>query len=230
MDRRVAQLERVFIWTGGAVFVASIALVAWYYGLEWSPQVPFAGWTAVAVNAVLFSVFALHHSLFARPSVKQAMTSLVAERLQRAVYVWIASLLFIGVLLTWREVGGLVYRTSGVQAVLQTAIQLIGVWLIAGAVRAIDPLELAGIRSETVGDLQTRGPYKRVRHPLYLGWVILVLGPPTMTGDRLAFALISSAYLFIAVPWEEKGLERTFGEQYTQYKKDVRWRIVPFVY
>jgi protein-S-isoprenylcysteine O-methyltransferase Ste14 len=105
------------------------------------------------------------------------------------------------------------------------------VLLIAGAVRAIDPLELAGIRKEsTAQDLQTRGPYHLVRHPLYLGWLLIVFGPALMTGDRLTFAIITSVYLFIAVPWEERSLEQAFGPQYRRYKEEVRWRIVPFLY
>jgi protein-S-isoprenylcysteine O-methyltransferase Ste14 len=109
-------------------------------------------------------------------------------------------------------------------------VQLTGLWFIAVSVRAIDALELAGIRESSNTGLQVGGPYRLVRHPLYLGWVLAVFGAPHMTGDRLTFAIVSSMYLVVAVPWEERSLERAFGESYRHYKQRVRWRMLPFVY
>jgi protein-S-isoprenylcysteine O-methyltransferase Ste14 len=227
----LTQLERAFVWTGGAIFVASLAVFAWFYGVVWGRHRPVFEAAVLGFNAAIFSAFALHHSLFARPGVKTRLLAIIPERLLRSFYVWVASTLFITVLLAWRSVGGLLYTSSGWLALAHAAIQLLGIWFIAGAVRAIDPLELAGIRLEsTTTDLQTGGPYRIVRHPLYLGWVLVVFGAATMTGDRFAFAVISSAYLFIAVPWEERELERAFGVTYVRYKQDVRWRILPFLY
>jgi protein-S-isoprenylcysteine O-methyltransferase Ste14 len=65
---------------------------------------------------------------------------------------------------------------------------------------------------------------------VYLGWMLAAFGTPHMTGDRLAFAVISSIYLILAVPWEEQALRRSFQTQYAAYARAVRWRIVPFVY
>jgi protein-S-isoprenylcysteine O-methyltransferase Ste14 len=78
--------------------------------------------------------------------------------------------------------------------------------------------------------LQVRGPYHLVRHPLYLGWVLIVFGASRMTGDRLLFAAATTAYLMIAVPWEERSLEAEFGAEYVRYRQRVRWRIVPYIY
>jgi protein-S-isoprenylcysteine O-methyltransferase Ste14 len=72
--------------------------------------------------------------------------------------------------------------------------------------------------------------YGLVRHPLYLGWTMCVFGAAHMTGDRLGFAIITTAYLVVAVPWEERSLRRSFGEDYDRYVRTVRWRIVPFIY
>ncbi len=74
------------------------------------------------------------------------------------------------------------------------------------------------------------GPYGWVRHPIYLGWMLMVFGTPAMTATRLAFAVISSAYLVIAIWWEERSLVEVFGERYRRYQRDVRWRMIPFVY
>ena len=75
-----------------------------------------------------------------------------------------------------------------------------------------------------------RAYYKLVRHPIYFGWVLVVFGTPHMTGDRLAFAVMTTAYLVVAVPFEERSLARSFGEAYARYQRDVKWRMIPFIY
>jgi len=80
------------------------------------------------------------------------------------------------------------------------------------------------------GALQTAGPYRIVRHPLYFGWALAVFGAAHMTGDRLAFATITVAYLIAAIPLEERSLAEVFGPDYGNYKRHVRWRMFPYVY
>ena len=227
----MTKLERLFVWAGGAAFVGTLALTAWWFAVEWARVEPFTGWSSAGIDLVLFTAFALHHSLFARSGVKQSLAAIIPEPLLRSCYVWLASALLALVLSGWQVVGGVVYHTESWLSWIHHAIQLAGVLLIAGAVRAIDPLELAGIRAEsTAQGLQTRGPYHLVRHPLYLGWLLIVFGPALMTGDRMTFAVVTSLYLFVAVPWEERSLEQAFGQEYRRYKEAVRWRIVPYLY
>jgi methanethiol S-methyltransferase len=220
----------VFQWLGGGVFVAALALCGYSYVVIWARSTPFDS-GAIAIDCVLFTAFAAHHSVFAREPVKRWLVKLVPEGLLRSVYVWIASLLLILMCVGWQPVGGDVYHVHGWRALAHAAVQLAGVLIIASAVRAIDALELAGIRSH-VGDdsLQIGGPYRLVRHPLYLGWLVATFGAAHMTGDRLLFAGISVFYLIIAVPFEERSLVRSFGQHYSQYQQLVRWRIVPYVY
>jgi len=223
----------VFVWLGGALFVASLVVLAWHFLLSWSnPSARLqARWPALIVDAVLFVVFAAHHSLFARDGVKTWLAKLVPDRLLRSVYVWVASVLLLIVCGLWQPVGGDVYLVTGWRAIAHASVQLAGVWLIARAIGTIDPLELAGIHRRPAPEtLRITGPYEWVRHPLYLGWLLAVFGTAHMTGDRLAFAAMSSIYLFLAIPWEERSLVRTFGKQYEDYKRRVRWRVVPFVY
>lgn len=223
--------EAPFVWTGGALFVGSLALTAWLYGTRFAEMRAFVGWQPAAVNAIVFTLFAFHHSLFAREQVKRAIAALVPERLLRSVYVWIASGLLTFVGLAWQPVGGRLYAYGGLQALPFVAAQALGLLMIASAVRAIRALELAGIRPPAAHErLQTGGVYSLVRHPLYLGWVLIVWCAPRMTGDRLTFAVITTMYLIAAVPWEERSLERHFGDEYRRYRKKVRWRIVPGVY
>ena len=78
--------------------------------------------------------------------------------------------------------------------------------------------------------LRTTGVYALVRHPIYLGWILLVFGTPSLNGTRLVFAAVSTLYLAIAVPWEERALLATFGAEYRTYQNRVRWRMVPGIY
>jgi len=99
------------------------------------------------------------------------------------------------------------------------------------AARAIDPLELAGLRPAPANATPTRrGPYAHVRHPIYLGWILLVCSAPLMTGDRFLFAFLTTTYIAVAIPWEERDLRRAFGDSYERYAQRVRWRLVPGVY
>jgi methanethiol S-methyltransferase len=215
------------------MFVISLAVCAYAYLIVWGrpPSQAVGRIAGLGTNLLLLTLFAAHHSILARDRPKIWLGRFVPAHLLRSVYVWTASLLLIGVCLLWRRVGGELYDAGGGWAVMPAAIQLLGVSIIARAVAGIDSLELAGIRpaSAPVG-LQTGGPYRWVRHPLYSGWVLAVFGTPHLTGDRLAFAVMTTAYLAIAVPWEERSLRRTFGQDYARYVREVKWRIVPFIY
>jgi protein-S-isoprenylcysteine O-methyltransferase Ste14 len=223
--------QRAFVWLGGALFVGSLAYCAWWYLFALGAPGPGVSGTSVAIDFLLVAVFALHHSVLAREGVKARVARAIPARLIRSVYVWTASLLLIMVCALWAPVGGDLYRAIGWRAAVHAAVQVYGVWLIAQSVRGIDALELAGIRNESArGPLQVRGPYALVRHPLYFGWVLAVFGVAHMTGDRLAFAAITTLYLVIAIPLEERSLVRSFGDDYRRYTRDVRWRMIPFIY
>ena len=198
---------RVFVWLGGAMFVTSLGVCAWSYAFVMGRPAPPSGWLPLIADTVLITIFACHHSLFARDGVKTWLARHVPAALLRSAYVWIASLLLILVCVVWRPLGGTFYAATGIAAFACAAVQLAGLLITAGSVARIDPLELAGIRPATHAQgLQVTGPYRLVRHPLYLGWVLMVFGAAHMTGDRLAFAALTTAYLAIAIPWEERSL------------------------
>jgi hypothetical protein len=233
----MATVSGTIAWIGGGAFVASLALCAWWYVIPLSTPIPFTGWTAFAADASLVTAFAMHHSLFAREWAQRRL-SMIPAPMMRSFYVWIASLLFAAVVLLWRPIGGEMYDVRGARAVAHAAVQLLGLWLIAQSVAGLDPLELAGIRQASHSlrapaspqGLQVTGPYAWIRHPLYLGWMLALFGAARMTGDRLAFAALTSLYLIVAVPWEERSLRQSFGDDYARYAARVRWRILPYVY
>jgi protein-S-isoprenylcysteine O-methyltransferase Ste14 len=224
-------------WLGGALFVLSLAYTG--YVFIWvladaSPLHPQPLATAAAVNILLFGVFAGHHSVFARPSVKRRLMQVIPPRFERSVYVWVASVLLVAVLAAWQLVAGRVYRVEGLARWLLHLAQLAGVYLTVRGAGSIDPLELAGIRQaaqqpEAVR-FRTDGPFGLVRHPIYLGWILMTFAAPDMTLNRLIFAAITTAYLLAAIPWEERSLESTFGNRYRDYRAQVRWRIVPGIW
>ena len=193
------------------------------------------------VNAGLFGVFALHHSVLAREGLRARVARLVSPPLERPAYVWVASLLFIGLCLAWQPIAGTLYRVPPPWAWLLGALQLTGGLMTIDAARRIDLRVLSGLAvpPETPGPapsvddgqpLVAAGGYRLVRHPIYLGWVLLVWATPDMTMGRLIFAIVSTGYLVVAVPFEERSLRRRFGPSYDVYRAQVRWRIVPGIY
>ena len=226
-------MARVLAWLGGALFVASLAYTFYFYAFllgdsEPANAVPLI--RGAGLNTLLFGVFAAHHSVFARGPVKKWMTRVIAPRLERSCYVWVASLLLLLVCVLWQPVAGTVYAVEGGARWLFYALQFLGLYLIVRAAGFIDPLELAGIRQAQRHDavvFRTDGPFGLVRHPIYLGWLLITFATPTLTVNRLLFAAISSAYLVVAIPWEERSLAAAFGDRYRAYQASVRWRLVP---
>jgi protein-S-isoprenylcysteine O-methyltransferase Ste14 len=233
-------MSRAFAIAGGLLFVGSLLYFAVSYGWrftgggEWSWR---DGLTPALANAALFSLFALHHSIFARTRLKETVQRLAAPGLERPIYIWLASLLFVLVCAAWQPVPGVLWHVTGPAAWLLQAVQLVAALLTVASARRLDMLALAGVRQFIAADqrpatpiLDDRGPYGWVRHPIYLGWFVLVWCAPLMNGTRALFAAVSCFYLVLAIPFEERDLRRTFGDAYGQYAARVRWKVIPFVY
>jgi len=224
-------------WLGGAAFVASLGLFLYDYVVRFSALHSDAIAIPGLLNTALFTIFALHHSVFARTGVKQFVVRLVPPWFERSLYTWTASILFIAVVLAWQPVDGVIYEVPGRWRSIGYAAQTIGILLTISGSSAIDVLDLAGIRpvldarqQHTLPrhvPLETTGVYSLVRHPLYFGWALFVFGAPTMTGTRLVFAAVSTVYLAIAIPFEERALIHVFGDAYRRYQQQTRWRMIP---
>lgn len=237
----VAIATLTWAWLGAFLFVTALAAYAWFFvRLGWPgvPRLGVSGALVMAWDTLLFSLFALHHSLLARSGAKAWISRLVSPALERSVYVWVASLLLIAVCQLWVPVHRPVYRLTGVVAWLGYAAQALGVVLTAAGARVLDVLDLAGVRQArpdwrpvtTPPAIRMVWPFTLVRHPIYLGWVLIVFGTPVMTMDRLLWAVVSTAYLVIAMPWEERSLSAAAGPAYSAYLRQVRWRLVPGLY
>lgn len=225
-------IVRAVAWGGAIVFAGALLYFAYFYLVQLGRPVEGpapALATGAAINVLLFSIFALHHSVFARSGVKAALASRVPRHLERSLYVWIASLLFLMVCLLWRPLPGVAWQAAGPGRWLLHAVQLGGLWLTLRSAARIDVRELAGIRPARARppELTIRGAYRWVRHPIYLGWVLMVFGAPTMTTGRVLFAGISTLYLILAIPFEERSLTAEFGAAYATYQRQVRWRLIP---
>ncbi|CAN5842497.1 isoprenylcysteine carboxylmethyltransferase family protein [soil metagenome] len=233
-------LKLAFAWIAAAAFAASLGFFLYSYLVVFGqPDDPPRGTqhaaASTAWNVLLFTIFALHHSLFARTGIKQLVRDRVPAGLQRAIYTLVASVLFVLVCWLWLPLPGDAWRLGSAWRWVGYAVQVTGILITFISARALDVLDLAGVRqlsdaSRTDPILETRGVYGLVRHPVYFGWTLLVFGAPDLTCTRLVFALVSTLYLMIAIPFEERSLLETFGPAYASYQRKVRWRIVPWVY
>lgn len=222
-------------WLGGVLFVASLGVFLYrYFGSFGQPAQPGGVLGPVIVDVTLFTVFAVHHSVLARSGAKRWLERTIPPAFERTTYVWVASVLFLAVCLGWQVVPGALYMQRGFAAVPHWLAVLAGAWLTVRAAGVLDPLDLAGIRQASGRPAEpvfrVVGPYVRVRHPIYLGWVLVVFGVPHMTATRFVFAVVSTIYLVVAIPFEERSLVETFGDTYRDYQRQVPWRLVPGIW
>jgi protein-S-isoprenylcysteine O-methyltransferase Ste14 len=221
---------RLLMGSGGLAFAASLASVGYVLAVSWPGAAPLPRAdlpAALLWNAALFALFAAHHSLFARTRVKQRLQPIAPLLAHRSVYVWVASALLALTVLGWRPVGHRLWPPDGIWRLSAIAAQGAGIVLMLLAGRIIDPLELAGVHAATNTRLDARGPYLLVRHPIYLGALLILWATPAMTGDRFVFAALATVYFAVAVPWEEASMRGALGEAYDRYRARVRWRVIP---
>jgi protein-S-isoprenylcysteine O-methyltransferase Ste14 len=229
---------RSFAIAGGVIFVCSLVYTAWAYA--WTFGATASGTTgplhAAGIDILLFTGFALHHSAFARSGIRTWVSTHLSPTLERSTYVWVASVLLAAVVAAWQPVAGEFWRVTGMPALVLAAVQIAGVLVTLRASAALDVLSLAGVRqafgtpTTPTGQLVDTGLYGVVRHPVYFGWVLMVWPTATMTGTRFVFAAVSTVYLVLAIPFEERSLGSQFGSAYRDYAAKVKWRMVPGIY
>jgi protein-S-isoprenylcysteine O-methyltransferase Ste14 len=193
--------------------------------------------TALAINAGLLALFAVQHSVMARKWFKQRWTRIVPKPIERSTYVLFSSLALILLFWQWRPMGGVVWSVENPAGVIALrALFAFGWGLVLVATFLIDHFDLFGLRQVwlyllgkpyTARDFATPGPYRLVRHPLYVGWFFAFWMTPTMTLAHLVFSIATSTYILLAIQFEEHDLVREFGETYQDYRRRVPM-LIPF--
>lgn len=186
---------------------------------------------ALVVDALLIASFSVPHSVMARPAFKRWWTRFVPEPIERSTYVLVSCLLMALLLWQWRPIGGVVWNVSspGGSWALQVLFAA-GCLLVPVSSMFINHFDLLGtrqvwlhLRGLPYSPLPFRTPllYRHLRHPLYVGWILVFWATPTMTAARLLFAALSTAYILCAIPIEERDLVTHFGDQYVDYRRNV---------
>lgn len=187
---------------------------------------------ALWVDLGLMALFGVQHSVMVRPGFKRAWTRAVPKELERSLYVLISSAVLALLIWQWRPIPTPVlwHADAAWSTALGWAVMAAGVAILLWATFLIDHFELFGLRQGWVtlrgGELRapafvTPWLYKIVRHPLYVGWLLIFWGAPTMTAGHLLFAVVMSIYILVAMRFEERDLLEHIGEPYRRYREQV---------
>ena len=186
---------------------------------------------SLVVDAALLGIFAIQHSVMARPGFKKMWTKVVPQAIERSTYVLLASLLLALLFWQWRPILDVVWsvQNSAASMVLQV-ISFAGWAIVLISTFLIGHFDLFGLRqvylyqvgkAYTSSGFKTPGLYKVVRHPIMLGFIIAFWATPKMTVGHLVFALGTTAYILIALQIEERDLMDLHGDAYREYKREV---------
>jgi protein-S-isoprenylcysteine O-methyltransferase Ste14 len=186
--------------------------------------------TALLVDLGLLSLFALQHSIMARPAFKRMITRVLPATIERSTYVLASSLALVFLFWQWRPLGGTVWEVQNElgRAVLYGGFAF-GWLLVLVATFVINHFDLFGLRQvwrNLLGQPESKVPfvvpilYRIVRHPLYVGWFFAFWSTPSMTVTHLLFALVTTAYILVAIQLEERDLIKAHPE-YAAYRKQV---------
>jgi protein-S-isoprenylcysteine O-methyltransferase Ste14 len=188
-------------------------------------------WVAIAVNLALLSVFALQHTIMARIGFKKWWTRFVPEPVERSTYVLLSSAAMILLFWGWQPMTGVVFQITGETGrAVAYALFGIGVATVLYATCLIDHFDLFGLRQVVLyfrgrdysqKHFVTPALYKHIRHPLYVGWFITFWSTPDMTVGHFLMAAVTTAYILVAIVFEERDLGQLLGEDYQQYREST---------
>jgi len=185
---------------------------------------------AVVVDVLLLALFALQHSVMARPAFKRWWTRIIPAAAERSTYVLLSSLVLLLLFWQWRPIPISVWRVEGLAANVLTGIHWLGWLTVLSSTYMIDHFDLSGlrqaffaVRGEAAPAPSFRTPllYRLVRHPLMLGFLLAFWATPDMTVGHLLFAALNTAYILIGLQFEERDLIAVFGESYQRYRQRV---------
>lgn len=240
-------MKRFLILVYG-VFAYGIGLGSLVYMMGWlgnvvvpnsidsSPAVPFG--FALIVNSLLFIAFAVQHSVMARPAFKSWITKWIPHSIERSTYILASGVALTLVMAFWQPMGITVWQFTGPLGVrLAYAVYGIGWLILVGSTFALCHFDLFGLRQVWLAfrareysplPFTIPGPYRLVRHPIYVGWIVLAWATPVMTLAHLAFAACTTAYILFAIPLEERDLQSFHPVRYREYQEKTPMLIPRF--
>src|SRR6187399_132974 len=186
---------------------------------------------SLIVNLALLSLFAIQHSVMARPAFKEWWTQFVPKPVERSTYVLLASLALVLLFWQWRPLPVVLWHVDQSQSAMAvTGLSHFGWLIVLSSTFLINHFELFGVhqvannmsgRPMAAPRFRTPLYYKFVRHPIYLGFIIAFWATPTMTVGHLLFAAVTTAYIVVGIVLEERDLIDLFGDDYRRYRNRV---------
>ncbi len=185
---------------------------------------------AIVINILLVFIFGFFHSLMSRQNFKEKWTQIIPVATERSTYVLQASLFLVLLMWQWQPMPNLLWSFQGISMWFFYICFAIGNIIVLWSIFLIDHFELFGLRQVWYNQIDKPMPkavfktpalYKFVRHPMQLGTIIILWATPTMSTGHFLFASLMTLYVFIGLKFEEKSLQREFGEKYTLYQKQV---------
>jgi len=233
-------MNRIAAFIYGAVSY-SIFLVTFLYAvgfvgnfvvpksIDSSPEGPLG--QALLIDTLLLGLFAVQHSVMARPAFKRWWTRFVPKPVERSTFVLFSSLALIALFAYWQPIGGVVWDVQDpVARIVLYGLCAFGWGLVLLATFLINHFDLFGLRQVWLYlrgkeyrplSFGTPGPYRLVRHPLYVGFIIAFWATPTMTAAHVFFAVMTTVYILIAIRFEEHDLVGEHGARYAEYRRQV---------
>ena len=218
------------------VFLGSFLYAIGFVGNLWVPKTIDGPQTvglgqALLINALLLGLFAVQHSVMARPGFKRVWTRIIPPAAERSTFVLLTSLILFLIYWLWQPMGGTVWSVQNeIGRIVLHSVFWLGWLIVLVSTFLINHWDLFGLRQVTLylqgkeytpPVFQMHSLYRWVRHPIMLGFVIAMWATPDMSVGHLAWALLTTGYILVGIHFEERDLARVHGETYRRYKQQV---------
>ena len=195
--------------------------------------------SSIIINCILLSIFAVQHTVMARPKFKSFWTTIVPQQIERSTYVWLSNLTLIILFIFWQPIEMVIWDFQGnLFGIFLTAMFWFGWFVCLAATFMLDHFDLFGLkqvyfnlRKRKVNEMAFKEVlfYRLVRHPIMTGFIIGFWATPVMSLGHLLFAIATTGYIYVAVKYfEEKDLVKSIGPEYIKYQQRVGM-LLPYV-